>query len=285
MATSDKIGAVVRLYRFDRPIGAFLLLWPTLWALWLAGDGRPDPRLLVVFVLGTFVMRAAGCAINDYADRDFDAHVKRTSTRPLATGELQPNEALVAFMVMLLIALILALQLNALSIAYAGVGALIAIAYPYMKRMTHLPQLWLGFAFSWGIPIAFAAETGAVPALAWWLLLANTAWVMAYDTQYAMVDRDDDLRIGVKSTAVLLADYDRVVVSGSHLLALILLAVVAMIAGLNGWFYLGLALAAMFAIYQAWLCRERDRDRCFTAFLNNNWFGASIFFGLLLASL
>lgn len=285
MAMFDKLDALLRLYRFDRPIGTLLLLWPTLWGLWIAAEGQPDPRIVVVFVLGTFTMRAAGCAINDFADRNFDGQVERTQRRPLATGELTPAAALAAFAAMLAVSLVLAVQLNVLALAYAAIGAVIAAIYPFLKRFTHLPQLWLGIAFSWGIPMAFAAQLDRVPALAWLLVLANFNWVVAYDTQYAMVDRDDDVRVGVKSTAILFAEYDRLAVALFQVFAFLALLVVASVAHLNHWFYLGWLLAAGFAVYQGWLCRQRDRDGCFTAFLNNNWIGVAIFFGIVLAYL
>lgn len=280
---SRRINPYLRLVRMDRPIGTFLLLWPTLWALWLAGNGEPDPTVVLIFIAGTFVMRAAGCAINDYADRNFDAHVARTSNRPLATGELRPDQALWTFAILLAIAFLLVWQLNRVTILLSLAGALVAAIYPFTKRYTHLPQLVLGIAFSWGIPMAYAALTGGIPAEAVVLFLANFAWIVAYDTQYAMADREDDLLIGVKSTAILFGRYDNVAVGMLHLVALLLLVYIGFRRDF-GWHYdAGLVAAAIFAVYQQYLCRNRDRDLCFQAFRNNNWFGAMVFSGLVLA--
>ncbi len=279
------IGPYLRLIRMDRPIGTFLLLWPTLWALWLAGDGSPDPTIVLIFVAGTFVMRAAGCAINDYADRHIDAHVARTSNRPLATGELLPWQALATFGVLLAVAFALVWQLNALTIWLSVAGALVAVVYPFTKRVTHLPQLVLGVAFSWGIPMAYAAVAGHLPVEALVLFLANFAWIVAYDTQYAMADREDDVLIGVKSTAILFGRWDNLAVGLLHLAALAVLYGIGWQRGF-GWHYdLGLMSAAAFAVYQQYLCRNRDRDLCFRAFLNNNWFGAMVFAGIVLGLL
>lgn len=275
----------LRLVRMNRPIGTFLLLWPTLWALWLAADGSPDPDIVVIFIAGTFVMRAAGCAINDFADRDFDPHVDRTRNRPLATGELAPAKALVTFAVLLGVALLLVLQLNRETILLSLGGAIVAAAYPFTKRFTQLPQLVLGVAFSWGIPMAYAA-TGA--GLGWetlWLFTANFFWIVSYDTLYAMADREDDLLIGIKSTAILFGRYDRVAVGALHGLALLVLASLGVARELSWHFYAGLVAAGLFALYQQYLCRNRDRDLCFQAFRNNNWFGAMVFSGMLLALL
>ena len=279
------IGPYLRLVRMDRPIGTFLLLWPTLWALWLAADGTPDPTVVLIFVAGTFVMRAAGCAVNDYADRHFDAHVARTRNRPLATGELQPWQALATFGVLLAVAFALVWQLNALTIWLSVAGALVAVVYPFTKRVTHLPQLVLGVAFSWGIPMAYAAVDGRLSWETLILFLANFAWIVAYDTQYAMADREDDVLIGVKSTAILFGKWDNLAVGLLHLAALAVLFAIGWQRGL-GWHYdLGLLSAAVFAVYQQYLCRNRDRDRCFQAFRNNNWFGAMILAGILLGLL
>jgi len=281
----ERLGHYSQLARFGRPIGSLLLLWPTLWALWLAGDGTPDPYVVVVFFVGVFLMRGAGCVINDYADRHIDGHVKRTRDRPLATGAVSEREALVLFAVLGLAAFTLVLTLNRLTIylSFAGVG--LAALYPFMKRVTHLPQIVLGAAFSWSIPMAYAAEANALPAPAWWLVAANISWVMAYDTIYAMVDRDDDLRIGVKSTAILLGDLDRPVVFLCHALTILILVHVGRMTGLGGYYYAGLAAAAVFAVYQQWRIRKREREACFSAFLNNSWFGAAVFAGLLLTYL
>ncbi len=270
------------LMRLHRPIGALLLLWPTLWALWLAGEGSPQVAVVIIFVLGVFLMRSAGCVINDYADRDFDRHVKRTHDRPLTAGRVSEREALTLFVVLSLIAFVLVLQLNWLTIALSVVGALLAASYPFMKRFTHLPQFYLGVAFAWGVPMAYAALTGAVPPIAWLLLAASLFWTVAYDTEYAMVDRDDDLRIGIKSTAILFGAWDRAMIALAHAISLGLLGMVGVLAQRGTWFYLGLAAAAATAAYQQVLIRDRDREQSFHAFLNNNFYGAAVFVGLVL---
>ncbi len=275
----------LRLVRLDRPIGSFLLLWPTLWALWLAGDGSPEPTIVLIFIAGTFVMRAAGCAINDYADRDFDAHVRRTRTRPLATGELDPWQALVTGGSLLVLAFALVWQLNIQTVLLAAMGALVALIYPFVKRFTHLPQLALGIAFSWGIPMAHTALDHPLSTEVWMLFLANVAWIVAYDTQYAMADRDDDMLVGVKSTAILFGKWDNLAVGLLHLTALVILGIVGWRHSLGWHFHLGLLAAATFAVYQQSLCKSRDRDRCLQAFRNNNWFGAMVFAGIVLGCL
>lgn len=272
----------VQLTRLNRPIGILLLLWPTLWALWIAGVGKPDVLVLTVFVLGTILMRSAGCVINDYADRDIDPQVKRTSGRPLAAGRVSEKETLVLFIVLALVAFGLVLLLNWLTIALSFVGAALAISYPFMKRYTHLPQFYLGVTFGWAIPMAFAAQTGSVPAVAWVLFTANIFWAVAYDTAYAMIDRDDDIKIGVKSTAILFGQYDRLMIAISHVIALLLLYWVGELIGLGWWFRIGLVIAAGLAIYQQLLIRDRDKAKCFRAFLDNNRFGLVIFIGLFL---
>jgi 4-hydroxybenzoate polyprenyltransferase len=270
------------LMRLDRPIGILLLLWPTLWGLWIAGDGRPDGVVLTVFVLGVVLMRSAGCVINDYADRAFDPHVERTRNRPLAAGRVSVRAALSLFVLLCLAAFALVLLTNRLAVMLSIVGAALAASYPFMKRFTHMPQFFLGAAFGWAIPMAFAAQTGAVPAIAWVLFLANVCWSVAYDTAYAMVDREDDVRIGVKSTAILFAGFDRAMIGLFHAGTLALLVVAGRMAGLGGSYYLGLALASALAVYQQYLLRGRSRDGSFRAFLNNNWFGAAVFAGLAL---
>lgn len=275
----------LRLMRIHRPIGAFLLLWPTMWALWLASNGQPHPTLVVIFIAGTFIMRAAGCVINDYADRNIDHAVKRTRNRPLVSGTLTTHQAGGALILLLLVALALVLQLNRYAQLLSLFAVFIACLYPFTKRFTHWPQLFLGVAFSWGIPMAYAAVSGATPPQAWLLFAANCAWVVAYDTQYAMVDRDDDLRIGVKSTAILFGRRDNFMVGLFHLVCLTILA---LLGWQNAWswhFYLGIGMALALAIYQQYLCKTRTRELCLRAFHNNNWFGAMIFFGLLLAML
>ena len=276
--------AYLRLMRMDRPIGTFLLLWPTLWALWLAGNGNPDPDIVVIFIVGTFLMRAAGCVINDYADRGFDARVERTTNRPLATGELSEQSALMLFAILLLASFLLVLFLNWQTVALSLGGALVAIAYPFVKRISNLPQLVLGIAFSWGILMAYTALTQTLPIEAWIIFVGNFFWIVAYDTQYAMVDREDDLRIGVKSTAILFGKFDRLIIAMLQFAMLITMTFLGIRMGLSWHYYLGLCLATGFAIYQQTLCFARERERCFSAFLNNNWLGAMIFFGIVLST-
>jgi len=278
----NRLREYAMLMRLHRPIGVLLLLWPTLWALWLAADGRPDTRMVMIFVLGVILMRSAGCVINDYADRNFDRHVRRTRDRPLTAERVTVREALTLFGFLSGASFILVLQLNRLTVALSLAGALLTVAYPFMKRYTHLAQFYLGLAYSWGVVLAFAAETERVPLIAWLTFAANLCWVIAYDTEYAMVDREDDLKIGIKSTAILFGSWDRFMVGISHGLALLLLALVGYLAVLGSWYYLGLIAAACIALYQQYLLRGREPQRCFQAFLNNNWFGASIFIGLVL---
>ncbi len=266
--------------RLHRPIGTLLLLWPTLWALWIAARGLPDPAVLTVFVLGTLLMRSAGCVINDYADRNFDAHVRRTRDRPLAAGELEPRHALVLFVALVLLAGLLVLTQNRLTIGLAFVAAGLASVYPFMKRYTYLPQVWLGASFAWSVPMAFAAQTNALPPLAWLLLSAVVLWVLVYDTQYAMVDREDDLKIGIKSTAILFDDADRHIIGALQCLLLVNLWLVGRQAELGLPYHCGLAVAAGLAVYQQWLIKDRDPARCFRAFLNNNWLGMAVFAGI-----
>ncbi len=271
------------LIRGHRPIGFWLLLWPVLWALWIAGAGHPDAEVFAVFVAGTWLMRSAGCAINDYADRDFDPHVKRTRDRPLAAGRISGAEALAVFAALSLVALALVLRLNPLVQLYAVGGAVLAVVYPFLKRWVSVPQFWMGAAFSWGMPMAFAAETGSVPRVAWLLFCGGLLWATAYDTMYGMVDRDDDLRIGVKSTAILFGDADRLIIGLMQGLTLVALSLAGREAGLDSpWWFGGLAAAALTFLYQQRLIRHRDRDACFAAFLNNAWTGACVFAGLML---
>jgi 4-hydroxybenzoate polyprenyltransferase len=279
---SARLDAYWRLMRFDKPIGIWLLLWPGLWALWIAGAGRPDLKVVFVITLGTVLMRAAGCVINDYADRNFDPHVERTKLRPLAAGEIAPKEAVQLFVALCLVAFGLVLLLNPLTIALSVPGAFLAASYPFMKRYTHWPQAYLGLAFGWSVPMSFAAETGGIPLVAWELYLATILWALVYDTMYAMVDRDDDLRIGVKSTAILFGDHDRIILALLQVLMLLILAGVGMQAALGAIYFLGLAVAAGLAGYQQWLIRGRGKAECFQAFLNNHWFGAAIFAGIAL---
>lgn len=265
-----------------RPIGILLLLWPTLWALWLAAGGLPPIGVLAIFIAGTVLMRAAGCAINDYADRDFDRHVARTRDRPLAAGRIAPAEALGVAVVLALVALAVASPLPAQALWLAVPGAFIVAAYPFTKRYTHWPQAWLGIAFSWGIPMAFAALRPTVPwGLVVGLMAVNFCWTIAYDTLYAMVDREDDLKIGVKSTAILFGRFDRLIVGLLHLGALVGLFLIGWFEGLGVGFDLGLLVSAALAIRQQYWSRARERSACFRAFLDNNWFGAAIFVGLV----
>jgi len=266
----QKRQAYLQLMRADKPIGTYLLLWPTLWALWIAAEGVPDLKLMIIFSLGVFLTRSAGCVINDFADRKVDGLVKRTRLRPLATGELSSKEAITLFIVLMLISLVLVLFTNTITILLSVVALLLAFCYPFMKRYTHFPQVVLGMAFGWAIPMAFSATLGYVPLEGWLLYAAKIAWTVAYDTQYAMVDRDDDLKIGIKSTAVLFGQYDRLAIAGLQLLTLCLLYGVGLSLNL-GWSYtLGLVAVAGFFIYHQWLIRARAREACFTAFLNNH---------------
>lgn len=276
----EKWQAYAALMRIDRPIGTLLLLWPTYWALWLAAEGNPPLGVFLIFTAGTFLMRSAGCVINDYFDRDFDRHVARTCQRPLAAGAITPREALVLFFLLCLGAAALLPFLNGLTILLAGGAVLVTVTYPLFKRFTHLPQAYLGLAFSFGIPMAFAAQTGRVPALAWWLMLANACWVLAYDTAYAMADRPDDLRIGVKSSAILFGRYDRLAIAGFHGVMLLILGLIGLDLRLHWPYFLGLLLAALLAAYEQSLLRG-DRDQAFRAFLHNNWLGMTIFGGIM----
>jgi 4-hydroxybenzoate polyprenyltransferase len=271
----------VRLVRLDKPIGILLLLWPTLWGLWMASGGVPDATQLAVFVAGAVLMRSAGCAINDWADRDFDKHVKRTAGRPLATGALAPREALIAAATLSLVAFAMTVAwLNPLAIWLSVPAALLAASYPFTKRFFAMPQAVLGVAFGFGIPMAFAAVQGAVPALAWWLLLANAFWTIAYDTEYAMVDRDDDARIGIRTSALLFGRFDVAAVMACYGAMLLVLALVGKAHGLGWPYFGGLAAAGGVALYHYTLIRDRSRERCFKAFLHNNWLGCAVFAGI-----
>jgi 4-hydroxybenzoate polyprenyltransferase len=271
-----------RLMRLDRPIGIWLLLWPTLWALWISSRGKPNPRIFIIFVAGTVLMRSAGCAVNDYADRSFDPHVARTKNRPLAAGRISPLEALVLFALLSMTALMLALQLNKSTLLLAVAGGFLAVSYPFVKRFLAVPQMYLGVTFGWGIPMAFMAQYEQVPRVAWLLLLANVLWVTVYDTIYAMVDRDDDLKIGVRSTAILFGDSDRHIIAVLQIMTLLSLYLVGGIIHMGYWYDAGLWAGAAFFVYQLWLIRTRDREACFRAFLNNNYFGMAVFIGMAL---
>ena len=271
-----------KLVRADRPIGAFLLLWPALWALWFAGAGRPTWWVVAIFVLGTFLMRSAGCAINDFADRHVDGRVERTAQRPLAIGAVSPREALGVFVVLSLVSFALVLLLNRLTILHSFVAVALAAVYPFMKRYTHLPQLVLGAAFGWAVPMAFTALQEQVPPLGWLLFAATVLWALIYDTMYAMVDREDDLKVGIKSTAILFGRFDRLIIGLAQAAMLGLLWYVGELGGRGLWWQLGLLAGAALFVWQQYLIRARERHACFQAFLNNNWFGLVLFAALFL---
>jgi 4-hydroxybenzoate polyprenyltransferase len=272
-----------RLTRFDRPIGIWLLLWPVLWALWIAGSGRPASRVLLVFAAGVFAMRAAGCVINDLADRDIDPRIRRTRQRPLAARRVTPHEALLLFVLLSAAALWLVLQLNALTFRLSLIGAALTVSYPFVKRFFPLPQLYLGISFGgWGVPMAFTAQLGQIPRIGWVLFMAAVIWAVIYDTEYAMVDREDDLKIGVHSTAITFADMDRAMIGVLQLLMLAALALVGHDLHFGTWYFGGLIVAAATFLYQQWLIRGRDPQRCLQAFVNNNYTGVAIFAGLML---
>ncbi|MBL0681818.1 4-hydroxybenzoate octaprenyltransferase [Aeromonas dhakensis] len=281
LLTKERGLAYVQLARIDKPIGTLLLLWPTLWALWLAADGLPDLWTLLVFVVGVFLMRSAGCVINDYADRNFDGHVKRTAGRPLPMGKVKPREVLALFAVLALISFALVLTMNPLTIGLSFAALLLAVCYPFMKRYIPIPQLVLGMAFSWSIPMAYAAQANALPAVAWLVFLANLLWTIAYDTEYAMVDRDDDLKLGLKSSAILFGRHDKRIIGALQLLTLLILLLVGQLSELGSSYYWSLLAAAALFVYQQRLIRERAREACFQAFLNNNYVGALIFAGVV----
>ena len=272
-----KLNAYWRLMRLDKPIGIYLLLWPALWALWIAGSGKPDWVNVAVITLGTILMRSSGCVINDYADRDFDPHVERTKLRPIAAGEVKPKEALWLFVSLCLIAFALVLLLNPFTIALSVPGVLLAASYPFSKRYTHLPQAYLGIAFGWAVPMSFAAQMEQIPPVGWQLFAATAIWALIYDTMYAMVDRDDDLKIGVKSTAILFGRYDRAIIGGLQIVMVAILAMAGHQAGLGKVYQTGLGIGAFQFAYQQWLIRERKKPACFQAFLSNHWFGAIVF--------
>ncbi len=282
MSDASKTQALLQLIRFDKPIGTLLLLWPTLWALWIAAGGVPDLDLLFIFTVGTFLMRSAGCVINDLADRHWDGEVNRTQGRPLVTGAVSVGEARLLFLGLLLGAFVLVLLTNTLTIGLSVAAVLLASTYPFMKRYTHLPQLVLGAAFSWGIPMAFAAQQEALPPELWLIYFANLAWTMAYDTKYAMVDREDDLVVGIKSTAILFGKHDRLIIGLLQLLFLGLMVAAGQRFELGVPYYAGLVLAALLCVYHQYLIRERDPAACFRAFLHNNWVGAVTFAGIAL---
>jgi 4-hydroxybenzoate polyprenyltransferase len=277
----DRLKQYWLLSRFDRPIGILILLWPALWALWVASDGRPDLGVLTVICLGVVLMRAAGCVINDYADREFDPHVARTKQRPIAAGKVKPKEALWIFVVLCLCAFGLVLTLNIFTILLSFIAAFLAASYPFMKRYTQLPQAYLGIAFGWAIPMSFSAQTNYIPLVAWVMYLAVVLWALVYDTMYAMVDKEDDLKIGVKSTAILFGSYDRHIMAFLQLIIIGLLIIVGQMKHLSWPYYGGILVATGLFVYQQKLIYYRDKTQCFKAFLNNNWFGMVVFIGLL----
>ncbi|NOY71097.1 MAG: 4-hydroxybenzoate octaprenyltransferase [Gammaproteobacteria bacterium] len=284
MLQRAQITQYAHLMRLDRPIGILLLLWPTLWALWIAGEGMPGFSILITFIIGVVVMRSAGCVINDFADRKIDPHIARTQNRPLAAGLVSPKEAIMLFVALCFVAFIMVLFfLNTLTILLSIVAVLLASLYPFMKRYTYLPQFVLGAAFAWAIPMAFAAELGTVPAIAWLLFLITVLWTVTYDTMYAMVDRADDLKIGVKSTAILFGRADRLIIGVLQVLVLSLLIVVGLLLDLNIIYFITLSIASGLMIYQQTLIYERAAKGCFKAFLNNNWFGLVVFVGIMLS--
>jgi 4-hydroxybenzoate polyprenyltransferase len=278
--TLSRLDAYKHLMRLDKPIGILLLLWPTLWALWVAGKGHPNMKVTLVFILGTVLMRSAGCVMNDYADRHIDPHVERTKARPLATGQVSEKETLLLAATLCLLAFVLVLQMNPLTVSLSIPALLLAATYPYTKRFFAIPQAYLGVAFGFGIPMAFAAETGTVPAIAWWMLLANVFWALAYDTEYAMVDRDDDIRIGIRSSALFFGHFDVPAIMLCYVVMLSLLAWVGLQAQLHWPYFSGLLIAGGIAGYHYTLIRSRKQAACFKAFLHNNWLGLVIFAGL-----
>ncbi len=273
----------LQLMRLDKPIGTLLLLWPTLWALWIASEGIPDTRLLLIFLFGVVLMRAAGCVINDWADRHYDGKVERTKNRPLVSGAIPHHHALILFLGLSLIALSLVLMLDWPTIQFSFIAIALAIIYPFMKRYTFYPQVVLGAAFSWGMPMAFMAVTGEVSDMGWVLFMANLLWTIAYDTQYAMVDRKDDLKIGIKSTAILFGDADKLIIGILQVVVILALLIVATRESLGWIFNSSIVVVIGFFSYQQWLIKDRKQDNCFKAFINNNWVGLILFAGIALS--
>jgi len=278
----DRILQYALLMRFDKPIGTYLLLWPTLWALWIAGEGSPSESITLVFLLGVIIMRASGCIINDFADRNIDVYIKRTENRPIASGRVSTKEAIILFVINCFCAFILVLFTNLLTFLLAFGALVLAIVYPFTKRYTYMPQAFLGLAFGWAVPMAFAAQTETVPHVAWLLLIATVIWATIYDTMYAMVDREEDVRIGVKSTAILFGDADRTIIAMLQFTFFMTMVIIGNNLNLGLFFYLGLVLAAFLSLYQLYLIRRRDPEKCLQAFKNNNLFGLAIFFGIVL---
>jgi 4-hydroxybenzoate polyprenyltransferase len=280
MTLSERLSLYLQLTRLNRPIGILLLLWPTLWGVWIAGAGHPSWHIALIFVLGTVLMRSAGCVINDYADRDFDRHVKRTRDRPVTSGRIAPREALWLAATLAFLAFLLILPLNNLTLLLSIPAVFLAASYPFTKRFLAIPQAYLGIAFGFGIPMAFAAQLGSVPLVAWLLLIANVFWAIAYDTEYAMVDRDDDIHLGIHSAALLFGKYDVPAVMACYAITLVLLLVAGQMIGLEWVYYLGLLMAGGIALYHYSLIKHRQSEACFKAFLHNNWFGAAVFAGI-----
>jgi 4-hydroxybenzoate polyprenyltransferase len=284
MTPLDRFTLYLQLTRLNRPIGILLLLWPTLWGIWIAGGGHPAWHIVLIFVLGTVLMRSAGCAINDYADRDFDRHVKRTRERPVTSGLITPRDALWVAVCLSSVAFVLILPLNKLTLLLSFPALFLAASYPFTKRFLAIPQAYLGIAFGFGIPMAFAAQQDGVPPVAWLLLLANVFWAIAYDTEYAMVDRDDDIHLGIHSAALLFGKYDVLAVMTSYTITVMLLVMSGLMIGAGAMYFIGLIFAEGIALYHFRLIRYRQRDECFKAFLHNNWFGAVVFAGIVLDS-
>jgi 4-hydroxybenzoate polyprenyltransferase len=285
MTLAERLSLYLQLTRLNRPIGILLLLWPTLWGVWIAGAGHPAWHIVLIFVLGTVLMRSAGCAINDYADRDFDKHVKRTRERPVTSGRISPREAVWVAVGLSLVAFVLILPLNNLTLLLSFPAVFLAASYPFTKRFLAIPQAYLGIAFGFGIPMAFAAQLGGVPPVAWLLLVANVFWAIAYDTEYAMVDRDDDIRLGIHSAALLFGKYDVAAVMVCYAITVVLLAWAGLMIDAGVLYFTGLVLAEGIALYHYRLIKDRQREGCFKAFLHNNWFGAAMFAGIALDSL
>lgn len=282
MSMADRIQTYAQLMRLDKPIGILLLLWPMLWGLWFAAEGQPDWHILIIFVAGTVLMRSAGCVINDYADRDFDPHVERTKNRPMAAGRVNSKEALLLAGGLSLVAFLLILPLNQLTILLSVPALFLAASYPFTKRFFAMPQAYLGVAFSFGIPMAFAAQTGSLPAIVWVLMLANLFWVIAYDTAYAMVDKPDDLKIGIKTSAITFGQFDVAGVMACHSCFIAIMAAIGQLQPMSWAYYSGLTVAVVLIAYQYALIRNRDRALCFKAFLHNNWVGMAVFAGIAL---
>ncbi|MBI5919652.1 MAG: 4-hydroxybenzoate octaprenyltransferase [Nitrosomonadales bacterium] len=282
MNLKERLPLYFRLMRLNRPIGILLLLWPTLWGVWIASEGHPLWTIVAIFTLGTVLMRSAGCVINDYADRDFDKHVKRTKERPITSGRVAPREALWLAAGLALLSLLLVLPLNQMTLLMSIPAVFLAASYPYTKRFFVIPQAYLGIAFGFGIPMAFAAQIQYIPTISWLLVLANIFWCIAYDTEYAMVDRDDDIHLGIHSSALFFGRFDVIAVMVCYVAALVLLAIVGLVANLGAVYFLGLCAAGGISFYHYFLIRDRQRDDCFKAFLHNNWFGAAIFCGIVL---